>query len=115
VGVSWGVTAARIVQFFLLASLLRRYLPPLPVAALLASASKHLVASCCGAVLALGGLWALHQFPTPAPLRALVDVVLGGLLFAGGFFPCAYWLKSEELATVLGPLQRRLRGRRVSP
>jgi hypothetical protein len=115
VGVSWGVTAARVVQFLLLASLLRRYLPPLPVFALLTSASKHLAASCCGAVLALSGLWALHHLPTPPLLRALLDVILGGVLFGLGFFPCAHWLKSEELATVIGPLQRRLRGKRASP
>lgn len=106
VGVSWGVTAARVFQFVLLWLLLGRYLPRLPLGNIVRSASKPLLASCLGVGLAWGGLWGLRL---PALSSPFLQVLVGGALFCVGFFPCAWLLQSEELATVLRPLERRLR------
>ncbi len=105
VGISWGVTAARLTQFTLLWIALRRHLPPLPWKEIAASTARHFVAGVVGAALALAGL---ALVPQRGGLSSLFGLSLGGTLFATGFFACAHALKSEELRSVVGPLKRRL-------
>ena len=108
VAISWGVTAARVAQFSLLLWMLRRYLPPLPAASIFRSALRNLFSGALGAIFAAGGLYFLSHWGPFSHAGAALRLAVGGILFAGGFFPCAAWLESEELRTVLGPLRRRL-------
>ena len=108
VGVSWGVTVARVAQFGLLWLALRRHLPPLPLDEILGSAARHLLAGVLGAVLCTAGLYFIPEIPALGSLQSIARLIGGATLFSLGFFPCAWALKSEELAAVLAPISARL-------
>lgn len=108
VGVSWGVTAARVVQFSLLFVGLRRLLPSTHGKEIALSGFKVAVASIVAALLA----WLVSTGSAlklmPSPLRGLTALGLGGLVFLGVLWPLARALGSAELETIAAPLRRRL-------
>lgn len=108
VAISWGVTAARIVQFSLLWFALKKSLPPLPIGSIGLSTLKNLVS----AALAAAAVWmtqsVLVHLPFGSGINHLIQLVVGGGLFCVVFFACASRLGSEELRSAVGPLKRRL-------
>ena len=108
VAISWGVTAARIVQFSLLWFALKKSLPPLPVGSIGVSMLKNLAASVLAATVVWLSQSALAQLPFDSSMNHLIQLFVGGGLFCVAFFACASWLGSEELRSAVGPLKRRL-------
>lgn len=108
VGVSLAVTVARVVQFTLLWTTLRRHLPSLHGRDVLGSFIKSLLAALAGGAVCWASLKGLPTFdPQTTWLRPLPAAV-GGIAFFFGFLACARALRSEELRTVAGPIKRRL-------
>jgi putative peptidoglycan lipid II flippase len=123
VGVSWGVTIARVGQFALLLAGLRRILPSahggeiavsaakVTTAALLAALGSWLVLGALGNSLGSSLLGSSLGNGADTPfLGALAGLALGLASFALIFLLAARVLGCPELATGFDPLLRRLRG-----
>lgn len=108
VGVSWGVTIARVGQFALLAFGLRRTLTRSSVAEVLPSTLKIAAAGASGALAAWLVLLALGALGGPTLALQALRLGAAAAAFLLAFFGSARALRCDELDTILGPIRRRL-------
>ena len=110
VGVSWGVTIARVGQFALLFFGLRRILPQRHAREVLGAGTKVSLAALAAAAaswLLLGALTSATRLGWLGEVGRLSAALLG---FALVFVLAARALGCSELETVAAPIRRRLRG-----
>jgi putative peptidoglycan lipid II flippase len=110
VGVSWGVTIARVGQFALLCIGLLRILPTTGFGEIAASAARvgiSALSAALGSWLVLGALRPV--LPDTSLSGALAGLGAGSVTFGVVFLVLARLLGCQELATVVDPAIRRLR------
>ncbi len=111
VGVSLGVTAARLGQFGLLWWRLGRKLPSRHGSSVGFSALKTFAAT---AVASLGAFLAqqgLSKLPPALHESSFVQLIIGGSAFLALFIFTSHRLGSEELTTITEPIRKRVRNR----
>jgi putative peptidoglycan lipid II flippase len=108
VGVSWGVTTARIGQFALLFFGLHRILPALHAGELVLSGTKVGVAALAAGAASWLTLGALGSVSGMGWLGEVGRLTMGLLGFGVVFALTAKALRCSELETVVAPLRRRL-------
>lgn len=107
VGVGLGVSLARVAQFTLLAIGLRRHPTRMPAREVLGSAGRTTVAAFGAGASAWVATWLLGIGVGADPLLRPVPAIVGTATFALVFFGLAALLRSEELKTIVVPIQRR--------
>jgi putative peptidoglycan lipid II flippase len=107
VGVSWGVTAARVVQFSLLFWGLKGKLPSTHAREIGQSALRSLLAALPALVLTWLVLAALGAHPAGPLWSRTIPVLVGGGTFMATFVAAAVLLRCDELSTASRPLVQR--------
>ena len=107
VGVSLGVTVARVGQFGLLFWLLRKHLPSRHSRVLLTSSGRTSLATALAALVVVA-MFELSPLRSWGRASALGSLLVGTSVFGATFLLAARLLRSDELQTLLGPLRRRL-------
>ncbi len=108
VGISWAVSISSAAQAILLAFYLRRRLGGLQLGRTGRSVLKVLSAALVAAVCSRWLAAAATSWAPDGTLRKLLPGILGCTAFGFVYLTAAVALRSEEVATIVGPLKRRL-------